>query len=58
MGELEPTMVFMIHAITFPAKTDMDRRRGHGGHLIGDTYIITDDEPECLTKLPFDVTVV
>ncbi len=58
MGELEPTMVFMIHAITFPGKADMDKRKGHGGHLIGDTYIITDDKPEPLTKLPFDVTVV
>jgi Xaa-Pro aminopeptidase len=58
MGELEPTMVFMIHAITFPSEADMQKREGHGGHLIGDTYIITDDEPEALTKLPFDVTVV
>jgi Xaa-Pro aminopeptidase len=58
MGELEPTMVFMIHAITFPSEADMEKRKGHGGHLIGDTYIITDDKPESLSTLPFDVTIV
>jgi hypothetical protein len=51
-------MVFMIHAITFPSPAEMDKRIGHGGHLIGDTYIITEGEPESMTKLPFEVTVV
>ena len=58
MGELKPGMVFMIHAITFPPQADMEARKGHGGHLIGDAYIVTQGEPESLTKLPFDVTVV
>ncbi len=58
MGVFEPTMVFMVHAITFPSAADMEKRKGHGGHLIGDTYIITDGEPAPLTKLPFDVTVI
>jgi ectoine hydrolase len=58
MGALEPTMVFMIHTITFPSHEDMEKRTGHGGHLIGDTYIITEDEPESITQLPFEVTVV
>jgi Xaa-Pro aminopeptidase len=58
LGELKPNMVFMIHAITFPSEAEIDKRKGHGGHLIGDTYIITEDEPESITKLPFDVTVV
>ena len=58
MGELKPGMVFMIHPMTFPPKADMDARKGHAGHLLGDTYIVTQDEPESLTKLPFDVTVL
>jgi Xaa-Pro dipeptidase len=58
LGELEPGMVFMVHAITFPPDSDMKRRTGHGGHLIGDTYVVTGGEPEPLSKLPFDVTVV
>ena len=58
LGELKPNMVFMIHAITFPSEAEIDKRKGHGGHLIGDTYIITEAEPESITKLPFDVTVV
>lgn len=58
MGEFQPTMVFMVHAITFPCQSDIDKRKGHGGHMIGDTYIVTENEPEALTRLPFDVTVV
>jgi Xaa-Pro aminopeptidase len=58
LGELKPNMVFMIHAITLPPEAEMERRKGHGGHLIGDTYIITEGEPESVTKLPFDVTVI
>jgi Xaa-Pro aminopeptidase len=58
MGELKPKMVFMIHAITFPPEADMEKRKGHGGHLIGDTYVVTEGDPESVTKLPLDVTVV
>jgi Xaa-Pro dipeptidase len=57
-GELKPTMVFMIHAMTFPPEAEMKGRKGHGGHIIGDTYIITEGKPESITKLPFDVTVI
>ena len=58
LGELEPYMVFMIHAITFPSSAEMADRKGHGGHIIGDTYIVTEGEPESITKLPLDVTVL
>jgi Xaa-Pro dipeptidase len=58
LGEFRPSMVFMVHAITFPGQADIDQRKGHGGHMIGDTYIIGDDEPERLTRLPFDVAIV
>ena len=58
LGELKPNMVFMIHAITFPSPAEMDKRIGHGGHLIGDTYVITEGEPESITNLPFDVAVL
>jgi hypothetical protein len=36
----------------------MDKRIGHGGHLIGDTYIITEGNPESVTNLPSDVAVL
>jgi Xaa-Pro aminopeptidase len=26
-----------------------------GGHIIGDTVVVTDGAPECLTKLPFQL---
>jgi Xaa-Pro aminopeptidase len=58
LGEFQPSMVFMVHAITFPQQADIDKRKGHGGHMIGDTYVVTDKVPERLTKLPFDVAVV
>ena len=55
LGELKPNMVFMIHTITFPSEAEIDKRKGHGGHLIGDTYIITEAEPESITKLPLEL---
>jgi Xaa-Pro aminopeptidase len=58
LGELKPGMVFMIHPMTFPPKADMEARKGHGGHMIGDTYIVAEGEPESLTRLPLDVTVI
>lgn len=58
LRELEPNMVFMIHAITFPPEDEMMKRKGHGGHMIGDTYIVTKGDAESITKLPFDVTVI
>lgn len=58
LGELKAGMVFMVHAITFPSSAEMEKRTGHGGHLIGDTYIVTEGAPESMTKLPFEVTVV
>jgi Xaa-Pro dipeptidase len=29
-----------------------------GGHIIGDTYIITEGEPKCLSKVPFELVVI
>jgi len=28
-----------------------------GGHMIGDTYIITESKPKCLSKRPFEMTI-
>ena len=58
MGELQPGMVFMVHPMTYPPEPQLEKRQGHGGHLIGDTYIITASEPEPLSHLPFDVAIV
>ena len=58
-GELKPGMVFIIHPITLPSdEADAAAFKGHGGHMIGDTYIVTEGEPESVCKIPFDVTIV
>ncbi len=53
MGELQTGMVFVIHPWTVP-----DSIRKFSGHTIGDTCIVGKTEPECISKLPSDVTVV
>lgn len=51
---LEPGMVFVNHPwIEFPAANPT-----MGGHIIGDTYIITNGEPKCINKMPLEIAVV
>jgi Xaa-Pro aminopeptidase len=52
-AEIKPGMVFVIHP-----STDYSSGKGHAGHLLGDSYIVTEGEPECLSKLPIEVTCV
>jgi Xaa-Pro dipeptidase len=56
--ELKPGMVYEIHPWTNPPEADMKARRGHMGHILGDGQIVTDGEPECVSKVPIEVTVV
>jgi Xaa-Pro aminopeptidase len=51
---LRPGMVLVNHPwIEFPPK------KGEvGGHIIGDTYIITEGKPKCLSKVPFELVIV
>jgi Xaa-Pro aminopeptidase len=51
---LRPGMTIVNHPYLVypPKKPEM------GGHIIGDTYIITEREPKCLSKLPFELVVV
>jgi Xaa-Pro aminopeptidase len=51
---LKPGMVIVNHPWTEypPGKTE------YGGHVIGDTYIVTEKEPEPLSKIPLELTVI
>lgn len=51
---LRPGMTIVNHPWTeYPAdKPDW------GGHTIGDTYVITEGKPKCLSKSPFELTIV
>lgn len=57
-GELKPGMVFQIHPWVNPPEADMRAKKGHMGHIVGDTCIVTEGEPECVSKLPLEVTIV
>lgn len=57
-GELKAGMVFAIHPWTDPPEADMRSKKGHMGHLVGDTCIVTDGEAECISQLPLDVRIV
>lgn len=57
-GEIKPGMCFVIH----PRSQDARIREGSPdyvrGHTIGDSFIVTRDGNECLSKLPHEITVV
>jgi Xaa-Pro aminopeptidase len=55
---LAPGQVFAIHPYTRPPDDELQARTGHVGHLIGDICIVTEGEPESVSKLPLDVIVV
>ena len=51
---LRPGMTIMNHPwIEYPPK-----KAEMGGHIIGDTYIVTEGKPKSFTKLPFELTVL
>ena len=51
---LRPGMTFVNHPWTeFPPDNPT-----FGGHTCGDTYIVTEGKPECLSKLPFEISIV
>jgi Xaa-Pro dipeptidase len=57
--ELKPGMSFVVH----PWTTDSGIRPGHkggiiSGHIIGDTYIITEKGNECVSKLPLELSII
>lgn len=52
-SELKTGMVFVNHPFT-----ELRSKSGYAGHIIGDTFIIKENEPECLSKLPFELKVV
>ena len=57
-GELKPGMVFNIHPWTNPPEADMKANRYHAGHILGETNIVTEGAPECVSKLPNEIIVV
>jgi Xaa-Pro dipeptidase len=56
--ELKPGMVYEIHPWTNPPEADMKAKKGHLGHILGDANICTAGEPECVSKIPMQVTIV
>lgn len=55
---LAPGQVYAIHPYTRPTNTELETRRGHVGHLIGDVCIVTEKEPESVSRLPLEAIVV
>lgn len=58
-GELKPGMSFVNH----PWTTDADLRPNHlggiiSGHIVGDTYIVTETDAECTSRLPLELSIV
>jgi hypothetical protein len=56
--ELKSGMVYEIHPWTNPPEKEMKAKKGHLGHILGDANICTEGEPECVSKIPMEVTVV
>ncbi len=55
---LAPGQVFAIHPYTRPPQSDIDAYKGHVGHILGDVCIVTEGDPESVTKLPLEMIVV
>ncbi len=49
-AEIEPGMTFVNHPFT--------SGKVHTRHIIGSSYIVTEGEPECVSKLPIELIVV
>jgi Xaa-Pro aminopeptidase len=52
-AKLRPGMVITNHP-----STTLRSGRQHAGHILGDSYIITEGEPECTSRLSHEVIVV
>ena len=52
--ELKPGMVWVIH----PWTQVPPGQPGFSGHLLGNSFIVTEKEPEALSRLPLDLVVV
>ena len=55
---LAPGQVFAVHPYTRPPASDLEARRGHVGHIVGDVCIVTEGDAETVSKLPLEVIVV
>lgn len=58
-GELRPGMSYVVH----PWTTDASIRPGHAagpisGHIVGDSFIVTETGADCLSGLPLDLSIV
>ena len=57
-GEIKPGMCFVIHAYSVDAEAREGSSSPIGGQTIGDSFIVTEDGNECLSKLPLEITIV
>jgi Xaa-Pro aminopeptidase len=55
---LAPGQVFAIHPYTRPTQSDVEARKGHVGHILGDVCIVTDGDAESTSRLPLEMIMV
>ncbi len=58
LGELKPGIVCVLHPWTHPRESDMKAKKGHLGHICGETCIVTEGEAESVSKIPVEIAIV
>lgn len=56
--EIKPGMCFVIHPFTVDARIREGSPDYILGHIFGNSFIVTNDGNECLSKLPNEITIV
>ncbi|MFC2004895.1 M24 family metallopeptidase, partial [Chloroflexota bacterium] len=56
--QLKPGIVCVIHPWCNPPEAELNAKKGHMGHIVGDTCIVTEGEAECVSKVPQEITIV
>lgn len=57
-GELRPGMTLVNHPYCNPPEAELNAKKGHMGHIVGDTCIITEKGSESVSKLPLEITIL
>lgn len=57
-GELKPGMCFVIHPFSQDAKIREGCPDFVSGHIIGDSFVVTETGHECLSKLSHEITII
>ncbi|MFC2005264.1 M24 family metallopeptidase, partial [Chloroflexota bacterium] len=57
-AEFRVGMARMIHPWCNPPEAELKAKKGHMGHIVGDTCIVTEGDPESVSKVPHKITIV